>query len=96
MVTFSLPTVVADKIDREELREILKSTDMYGCEVHLDDDYIDDTLRLGDKNGDGMLDIDGKTMAWTEVLAGFLAHVKWILRFKSVKQRMPKIKEQNM
>ena len=62
---------ISDKIDREELKEILKSTDMYGCDVHLDDHYIDDTLSMGDTNGDGKLDIDGTVTGREDILDGW-------------------------
>lgn len=47
---------------------------MYGSEVHLDEDYIDQTLSLGDKNGDGKLDIDGmyKRQSRTHLRHGLL------------------------
>jgi hypothetical protein len=46
------------KIDREELRDILRAT---GALEHVatEDSYVDLILNLGDKNDDNELDIDG-------------------------------------
>lgn len=43
-------------IDREEFAEIIRSTG-----ESITEDEIDELLKDGDKNADGMLDFDGKT-----------------------------------
>lgn len=44
-------------IDRDEFAEIIRSTG-----ESITEDEIDELLKDGDKNNDGMLDFDGKTL----------------------------------
>ncbi|KAL4238209.1 hypothetical protein ACF0H5_002921 [Mactra antiquata] len=51
-----------DKIDRDELYEILKQTDQLEGGLKDVETYVDHILKLGDRNGDKMIDIDDLVM----------------------------------